>query len=274
MRTKKLVAVLMGTALMGATGLGGLATAEAAEAARPIPRHDPVAPTAEYPADAPAAADAGADARAARALGELRSLIRDGVPGADPKLDARLKHAMVTAEKALASVRTHSTAQKYTHSWTLAVRPAFPWSTNGGTAPAAPEARADVPPLPDLGLDALLEAVKSLDLGAVLESLTTLLDGVLSSLTSTVSGITGSLSGITAGAVTLPDMPEVQIPNVQVPDIQLPDIQIPPMPEFTFPDITMPTFQMPGFQMPAMPKKSALKRQHAFRELPGFTGGR
>lgn len=264
MRTKKLVAVLMGTALMGATGLGGLATAEAAEAARPIPRLDPVAPAAEYPANAPAAADAGAEARAARALGELRSLIRDGVPGADPKLNARLKHAMVTAEKALASVRAHSTAQTYTQSWTLAVRPAFPWSTNGGAVPAAPEARADVPPLPDLGLDALLEAVKSLDLGAVLESLTTLLDGVLSSLTNTVSGITGSLSGITAGAGTLPDMPEVQIP----------DIQIPPMPEFTFPDIAMPTFQMPGFQMPAMPKKSALKRQHAFRELPGFTSGR
>lgn len=275
-RSKKLVAVLMGTALLGVTSLGGVAAAEAADAAKPaVPPVGSAAPATHHDqrgqADAAPAADAaGADARTARALTEMRALIENGVPGADPVLDARLRQALVTADRALTSVRGHATAQRYTHSWTLAVKPALPFGVAAGAADApeaAPQATVDVPPLPDLGLDALLEAVKSLDLGKVLESLTKLLDGVLSTLTGTVSGITQSLSGITAGAdVQVPDVPEIQIPEIQIPP--MPEIKLPEIPEFKFPDIKMPVFQMPG-----MPKIS-IPQMPAFRELPGRHAGR
>ncbi|WP_436773250.1 hypothetical protein [Yinghuangia sp. YIM S09857] len=273
MRSKKFVSVVMGTALLGAASLGGVAAAEAADAAKRA------APPAGSAAEAQSAADVesavparhpgqredradsvaedngGGDERG-RALGELRSLIADGVPGADPQLDARLKRALVTAENAVASVQAHSSAQKYTHSWTRAVWPAFPWSTGD----SAPEARVEVPPPPDIDLDALLEAAKSLDVGKVLEALTQLLDGVMASTTTTVSGITDSLSGITADAGTLPDTPEVpdvQVPEIQVPEIAVPEIAIPPMPEL--PGFTMPEFAFPGVQMPALQTPSFRK---------------
>lgn len=225
MRSRTVTTITVGTALLGATGLVGVAATatQAAPGTRPVP--SPVTDTvgAASLESAPVAADpVGADAADAQrtpesALAQLRGLIRNGVPGASPELDARLTQALRTADQAVTTLQAHTSARELTRSWVHATRPGtVPESVElpGASAldkvygsipvvPAgAPAAESATPraadtetaETPDLGT--LLGAVTALDLAGTLDALTDLLDGVLSTLTSTVFGITGSLTGL------------------------------------------------------------------------------
>ncbi|NUU23880.1 MAG: hypothetical protein HOV68_20620 [Streptomycetaceae bacterium] len=211
MRSNKLVAVAMGTVLLGVTAASGAAAAHIAETT-PIP-----AAGAEEAAPPAVPAADPADART-RAMAEVRTLIEKGVPGASPELDTRLKGALRTAERAVESARTarqHTSAGQahslaYPHVWPFA-------------------ARADVPPPPEIKLDALLEAVKSLDIGKVLDALNEVLNNVLSAVTDAI----GSAGDTAAGAK--PEIPDVQVPDIQMPEI--PQIQIPDIPEPEIPQL-------------------------------------
>lgn len=141
MRSNKLVAITVGTALLGATGLVGVAAGatRAAPGTRPVPAPAtetiaaasvgsasaaPDAAGAEVPgAEAVGAAAHGASRTPESALAEVRVLIRDGVPGASPELDARLKEALRTADQAVTTLRAHTSAREMTRSWVHAMRP-------------------------------------------------------------------------------------------------------------------------------------------------------
>lgn len=154
MRSNKLVAITVGTALLGATGLVGIAATatQAAPETRPVPAPAGDAatdsgtetggtvslasplqwPLSSSPQDAgrtdPVAADPAAPNGAQRtpesALADVRRLIRDGVPGASPELDALLQQTLRTADHAVTTLQAHTSARDLTRSWVHAMRPA------------------------------------------------------------------------------------------------------------------------------------------------------
>lgn len=253
MRSNKIVATVLGTVLLGVTAVGGAAAAET------VPDRNQPGTAAAAGTDAPAARD--------RALGELRKLAEQGVPGAGSRLNDRLKRALRTAERAVAAAHAHADARTAAQS----------------LARSAPQGRGlspqvDVPPPPEVDLDGLLEAVKSLDLGAVLAALTELLTGVLSGLTATVAGVTDTLSGITSG---LGDPAGAQTALPEVPDMpELPDLdslmedlpEIPDVPDFpAVPELPlMPNrMQLPGGAKYPGAAASALANMPKFGFHPG-----
>ncbi|MDI2126921.1 hypothetical protein [Yinghuangia seranimata] len=256
MRSKKLVAAVSGTALLGVVSLGGFAAADTAgPGSRSALPAGVVAKTGtSADASAVAAPDAAAQARPdqARQLAELEDRVDRGVPGASPELTARLKHALAAVENTTALERNTAARQ---------ARASRAAGTDAAELPGlrALDAVTETPPLPDLDLGKLLDAVKSGDLGKIVGSLTDLLGKLVSSLTGLLSGIVSG--GGDAAKPALPDLAEPDVPTVELP--KLPDLPpLPKLPELPaipgVPDVSS-LIHMPAVpQYPAMPVMPAM----------------